>query len=347
MKDRHLAHQHRAGRSAPAPGSNAEAAPLALGDSDLRLLRVFRAVAEAGGLAAAERALDMDRSTISRQLTALETRLDARLCFRGPGGFELTDFGRAALRAAIDADDTLQTISHDLNRARSVLSGDLYIGIADNCLTNPLCRLVESLQRFRQLAPDVTIHLSIHLPTELLARLADRHLHIAITGAASGVAGTSVGNTRVMCRPLFGETFRLYVAANGAQVPPSIDELSEKGYELVVRERDPHTAELGKRLGITRHGVSVGLEAVATLLASGRFVGYLPTHYVEALQRSFQYSPVRDAEALSYTTHFSLFVAQDRQVAPVARMFMQILEEAHEAARNALRRAVQMLPSAG
>jgi hypothetical protein len=33
----------------------------------------------------------MDRSSISRQLSALEARLSARLCFRSPGGFELTD----------------------------------------------------------------------------------------------------------------------------------------------------------------------------------------------------------------------------------------------------------------
>ncbi|WP_321868696.1 LysR family transcriptional regulator [Paraburkholderia tropica] len=331
MKDKHTAHQHSAAMSVCAPASNKDVVPLVLGDSDLRLLRIFRAVAEAGGLAAAERALDMDRSTISRQLTALETRLDARLCFRGPGGFELTDFGRAALRAAIDADDTLQTISHDLNRARSVLSGDLHIGIADNCLTNPGCRLVESLRHFRQLAPDVTVHLSIHLPSELLARLADRHLHIAITGATPGISGTSVGNTRLICRPLFGETFRLYVAAHATLPPPTIDELRTRGYELVVRERDPHTTQLGARLGISRHGVSVGLEAVATLLASGRFVGYLPTHYVDALQRNFAYVAVADADDLSYTTHFSLFVAEDRQVAPVGRLFVQVLEDVHRA----------------
>jgi hypothetical protein len=127
-----------------------------INESDLRLFRIFRAVAEAGGLAAAEIKLGMDRSSISRQLSALETRLNARLCFRGPSGFELTEFGRQALRAAIHAQDTLEMIGHKLNEARTMMSGDLYIGIADNCLTNPRCALVQALSEFRRLAPNVT-----------------------------------------------------------------------------------------------------------------------------------------------------------------------------------------------
>ncbi|WP_408448336.1 hypothetical protein [Paraburkholderia sediminicola] len=87
---------------------------------------------------------------MSRQLAALEARLSARLCFRGPGGFELTEFGRAVLRAAINAHDTLQMIGHELNCARSVMTGSLQIGIADNCLTNPECKLATTLTRFRQ-----------------------------------------------------------------------------------------------------------------------------------------------------------------------------------------------------
>ncbi|HEY0297177.1 MAG TPA: LysR family transcriptional regulator [Bordetella sp.] len=296
----------------------------------MRLLRIFRAVAQAGGLAAAERELDMDRSTISRSLSTLETRLNARLCFRGPSGFELTDFGRATLRAAINACDTLEMISHELNLARSVMSGDLYIGIADNCLTNPRCALVQALAQFRRLAPNVTVHLSIHMPSELLARLADRHLQLGITGTALGVVGTMLGNERLRCQPLFTETFRLYVAARDPLPAPCLDELATEGYELVVRDRDPHTRKLVERVGIARHGISTGLEAVATLLASGHFAGFLPTHYVDALGSAYRYAPVRDAEELAYETIFSLVLVEDRIISPSTELFMQLLASTHE-----------------
>ncbi|MFM0046795.1 LysR family transcriptional regulator [Paraburkholderia sediminicola] len=306
---------------------------VSIGEGDLRLFRIFRAVAEAGGLAAAETELGMDRSTISRQLAALEARLSARLCFRGPGGFELTEFGRAVLRAAINAHDTLQMIGHELNRARSVMTGSLHIGIADNCLTNPECKLVTTLTRFRQLAPDVTVHLSIHLPSDLLAKLADRQLQLAITGTTRGVTGTMVGDVHLRCMALFKEVFKLYVAQTD-DPPPTLSSLLAHGYELIVRERDPHTSRLVECLGIARHGVSVGLEAVATLLASGCFAGFLPTHYAESLDARWRFVPVQDAEELNYTTLFSLVQVEDRQLAPSTDLFVRLLQETHLGVEN-------------
>ncbi len=61
-----------------------------LSDIDLRLLRIFRAIVEAEGLAPAEAKLNIGRSTISTHLAELEARLGVTLCRRGRGGFELT-----------------------------------------------------------------------------------------------------------------------------------------------------------------------------------------------------------------------------------------------------------------
>ena len=58
-----------------------------LGESDIRLLRVFVALVEAGGLARAQGSLNLSLSTMSGYLTQLETRLGANLCVRGRRGF--------------------------------------------------------------------------------------------------------------------------------------------------------------------------------------------------------------------------------------------------------------------
>ncbi len=55
-----------------------------LGDIDIRLLRIFKIVAECGGLAASEFELNIGRSTISKHISDLETRLGMKLCNRGP-----------------------------------------------------------------------------------------------------------------------------------------------------------------------------------------------------------------------------------------------------------------------
>ena len=47
--------------------------------ADLRLLRVFQTIVQSGGISAAEIALDVGRSTISRQLSDLELRLGMKL----------------------------------------------------------------------------------------------------------------------------------------------------------------------------------------------------------------------------------------------------------------------------
>src|SRR3954463_10132401 len=71
-------------------------------DIDVRLLRVFRAVVEAGGFANAQAILNVGASTISTQMSQLGSRLGCVVCHRGRGGFKLTDKGEALYRLVVD-----------------------------------------------------------------------------------------------------------------------------------------------------------------------------------------------------------------------------------------------------
>ena len=294
-----------------------------LTEGDLRLLRIFRAVAEAGGLTAAEPVLGMERSTISRHVQALETRLGARLCLRGPGGFELTDFGRRTLEAAVTASEALEAVRQQLNLARHVMTGELRLGIADNCLSNPRSALAGALARFRERAPDVTVNLSIGLPTDILAGLIDRSLHLGVTGEAPGI-------DRLMFEPLFPEDFRLYTLA-GDHPPPRRGELADRGFGLVMRTNDRRTAMAARQLGLERHAMAFGLEAVATLLASGGFVGFLPVHLARAWAPIHRFVEVPDAESLAYDTTFSLVTLKDRPLPAGAALLAKLLRDMHAA----------------
>jgi DNA-binding transcriptional LysR family regulator len=72
-------------------------------ERDLRSLRVFCGVVQAGGFASAERTLLMSKASISRHVRAVEERLGVTLCERGPSGFRLTVEGEVAARLAFDA----------------------------------------------------------------------------------------------------------------------------------------------------------------------------------------------------------------------------------------------------
>jgi len=83
----------------------------------LTAMRVFVAVADAGGLSAAGRRLGMPLTTVSRHLKALEEGLDARLVTRTTRRLALTEPGRAYL-------DTCRRVLGDLDAAERRLTGE-------------------------------------------------------------------------------------------------------------------------------------------------------------------------------------------------------------------------------
>ncbi|MCP3428662.1 LysR family transcriptional regulator [Opacimonas viscosa] len=69
-----------------------------LQESDIKLLRVFYAVASCNGFTAAEPVLRMQRPNISAAIKKLEERLDLILCHRGRGGFQITKEGEVVFQ---------------------------------------------------------------------------------------------------------------------------------------------------------------------------------------------------------------------------------------------------------
>jgi DNA-binding transcriptional LysR family regulator len=108
-----------------------------LSDIDLKLLRVFAAIVESGGIAHAQVALNLSQSTISTQLAELEKRLGFRLCRRGRAGFALTPAGERLYAASGDlfgAVDRFQKVTADVS---GEMKGVLKIGTVDAMLSNP------------------------------------------------------------------------------------------------------------------------------------------------------------------------------------------------------------------
>ena len=84
-------------------------------------------MAECGGFAAAQVALNVSQSTISRQIGDLERRLGMRLCQRGRAGFHLTDKGRIVYEACQHLSTALESFRTTVGALRGELVGDLSI----------------------------------------------------------------------------------------------------------------------------------------------------------------------------------------------------------------------------
>ncbi|MDO6731812.1 LysR family transcriptional regulator [Marinovum sp. 2_MG-2023] len=240
---------------------------------DLELLRVFCAVAKAGGITAAESTLGLERSTISRHVKALEARLGATLCQRGPSGFSLTEMGKTTFYAAVKIEDAIEEVRSRLNNARHKLKGKLRIGIADHCVTNPQARFVEAIEQFTLDVPDVSLEIEIGGPNQLLDKLSQRQIQACIVGLP-------VDASKFSFVELFEEEFALCMSGKLSDRIVTIADLGRQGMGLVARSAEQaFEATILEQLEL-RYPIAIaqGLDAVAAMIATGRFVGLLPRH---------------------------------------------------------------------
>jgi DNA-binding transcriptional LysR family regulator len=298
-----------------------------LANIDIKLLRVFLAIVEAGGFAAAQAQLNLSPSRISTLLADLEARLGMRLCQRGRVGFRLTDKGRAIHEASLQLFGALEQFRARAGALRGRLVGELQIGVVDNTLTNPACRLAAALGRFKARAADVHVTLHVLAPTELEQAVLDQRLPAAIGAFHHHVAG-------LIYAPLFSEEQTLYCGSGHPffrRADESIGlgdiagvDFVDRGYGGGVKARRPGAA-------FRATATANNMEAAATLILSGRYIGYLPTHcaapWVERrLMRSLL--PAR----LAYESLFELITRKGVERTPALQAFLEDLQAAHAAA---------------
>jgi DNA-binding transcriptional LysR family regulator len=99
--------------------------------ADWSLLRVFFAVAEAGGINAAARALKLNPSTITRSLEELERQLNAVLLVRGPKGVTLTKAGETAYHRVLTMERTAAALELEVADAEDEPNGRVRLAVPD------------------------------------------------------------------------------------------------------------------------------------------------------------------------------------------------------------------------
>lgn len=92
---------------------------------DLNELFLYAKVVEYGGFAAAGRALNLPKSTLSRRVSQLEARLGARLIQRSTRQFQVTDIGQAYYRHCVamiaEAESAEDVIAFNKSEPRGVI----------------------------------------------------------------------------------------------------------------------------------------------------------------------------------------------------------------------------------
>lgn len=288
------------------PSSNRQIGSLTA--ADIRDLRLFRQVADAGGITAAVERFDLDKTALSRAVSALEHRLDGTLCIRGPKGFALTAYGEQVYAATRGIEDALDTARSHINMAHRSLQGEVRLGITDSCITNEEAKISDAIELFMQMAPAVRLSVSIHPADQVAASIESRELHLGITPPEH--AGAIFEH-----EPIFAESFSLYCCPQEEETPPHLERLTARGYGVVRRRfRNTGHALTSRHIAAAWTVEASGVEAVATLLNTGRCVGFLPDHYVTGTRTRRPFMVVPGSEHLRISTIFSVISEKGRMV---------------------------------
>jgi LysR family transcriptional regulator, transcriptional activator for bauABCD operon len=299
-----------------------------VGDVDLRLLRVFKAVADCGGMAAAELELNIAVSTISRHVKDLEQRLGLVLCRRGRAGFALTPEGErvlAATDALLRATDAFRGRLHDIHQR---LGGELHVALFEKTVSNPAARIADAVGRFRTLAPTVTLHLHVGTLGMIERGVIDGTYHL-------GVIPEHRRSDSLAYDALFDETMCLY-AGPGHPWFAGPDHRSGQRRDWQALRTQPlaglgyHSPnlELTHARRLERAATASDQEGVATLVLSGAFVGFLPDHYAEPFVRAGRLRAV-SPRLLNYECRFACIRRHAPAPLRVAQAFRECLLSAH------------------
>jgi DNA-binding transcriptional LysR family regulator len=131
-------------------------------------LRTFLAVARAGNLTKAARALNASQPTVSLQLRALRRSLGTTLLERPDGEFRLTAAGEKLRRYAEEVLGGLRILQQDIAALKGRVAGPLAVGAT--FLVNRYV-LPSALFRFREQFPEVNLHLHVQFPGPLFTAL--------------------------------------------------------------------------------------------------------------------------------------------------------------------------------
>ena len=109
------------------PGIETIGGTMALENEYMRGLLLFSHIVRLGSLSAAATLLSMSRSSVSKQLSALERRVGSRLLNRTTRTIIVTDVGRQVLYEAHKVERALQTIEHISDNHQTEIAGDLKV----------------------------------------------------------------------------------------------------------------------------------------------------------------------------------------------------------------------------
>ncbi|MDC8831921.1 LysR family transcriptional regulator [Alteromonas gilva] len=294
----------------------------AVTEYDIKLLQVFKSVVENGGFAAAESELGLTRSTISIHMNNLETRLRLTLCQRGRGGFVLTPDGRQVYQASLRMFEALSDFSHSVTQLSQQVSGGLVV-LHSDILDQTRSRLLAEVVAFiNAKAPALRITLDGDRIENIERALIKDKAHVGLFPDYRRMAG-------LRYQAAFDEQIFLCCSRDHplfSMQESDINDDALQAYPAVVPGVEISQAGRAQVKKLNPGATAYQFDSRKALIASGKFIGYLPQSYMAQEIRSGSFK-VLSAER--YVYHFSQSVVHKEVPAEPkkVRLFIEALTQ--------------------
>ena len=284
-------------------------------------LKVLLALARAGSMAGAARELQVDNSTVSRRLTALEDAVDAKLLIRGRE-LTWTCEGRAVLEAAEAMETSLASALRTVRASKVDVQGSVRVSVAP-AFVPPLMR--HALPAVRQAHPRLSVELRGSFQR---ADLAKGEVDIAVR-MARPEEGDLIARRGFEC-VWFAYAAESYLQARGRPSKPA--ELA--GHDLVLYAETLHSAPPARWMEAYKGAAAMvsrmdSIETTLHAILTGGGIAVLPAFVADGeagLQRVF-------VESVASNTGWIVYHESARDTARVRLVADALVEffQTHEA----------------
>ncbi|MGY0398875.1 MAG: LysR family transcriptional regulator [Ostreibacterium sp.] len=294
--------------------------PHKLGDTHIRLVRIYKTVVESGSFASAEVELNISRSAISQAITEFETLLNMRLCHRGRSGFSVTTEGEIVYQASLQLLGSLEDFKSQINTINKELKGELNIGITDNLVTISQMHITKALAALKNRGPEIIINIRMIPPKDIETAVLNGQLHIGVVPDLRSLSGLNY-------IPLYKEKSLLYCAHehplfNNDNNQLSDNELSQ--YDAVLPAY-PQVAEIKQQQQkLKSAATSTDREGIAFLILTGCYIGFLPEHYANRWVKEGILTPIQPDKLYS-TTHYSAIIRKGARTYHILEVYLEAL----------------------
>ncbi len=144
---------------------------------DIELYKIFYTVASCENITKAAEKLYISQPAVTMSIKKLETELEIKLFVRNKRGVTLTPEGKVLYEYVSKAMENIFLAENKIENFKKLETGNIRIGIGTN-LTKFF--LVKYLEKFHKIYPKITINLDTSMTKELLKKLEEDKIDIAI-----------------------------------------------------------------------------------------------------------------------------------------------------------------------